>query len=37
MKKIIVLAVLAFALAVGTVTVITVHPQSAVACSGDNC
>lgn len=35
MKKFIVFAALAFALAVGTVTVMTVHPQPALAdCSG---
>jgi len=34
MKKIIVLAVLAFALAAGTVAVMTVHPHSAVADCG---
>ena len=38
MKKIIVLAALALALAVGTVTVMIVHPNSAVAeCSSSGC
>ena len=38
MKKLIVLAALAFAVAAGTVTVMTVHPQSAVAdCPGSGC
>jgi len=38
MKKIIAIAVLAFALAAGTVAVMTVHPHSAVAdCGGNNC
>jgi hypothetical protein len=39
MKKIITLAVLAFALVAGTAAVMTVHPQSAIAgpCQGGNC
>ena len=37
MKKIIALAALALVLAVGTVTVMTVHPQQAMACDGSNC
>ena len=37
MKKIVVLAALAFAVAVGTVTVMTVHPQQAVACDNGQC
>ena len=39
MKKIVVLAALAFALVAGTVTVMTVHPQPAMAdCGGSsNC
>jgi hypothetical protein len=37
MKKIIALAVLAFALVAGTAAVMTVHPEQAVACNGPNC
>lgn len=37
MKKLIILATLTFALAAGAVTVMTVHPQQAVACEGNNC
>jgi len=37
LKKIIVFAALAFVLAVGTVTAMTVHPQPAVACDNGNC
>jgi hypothetical protein len=37
MKKIIGLAVLAFALAAGTAAVMTVHPQQAVACNTAGC
>ena len=37
MKKIIALAVLAFALAVGTVTVLTINSQPAVACITSAC
>jgi len=38
MKKIVVLAALAFALVVGTITVMTVHPQTAVAeCTSSTC
>jgi hypothetical protein len=38
MKKILVLAALAFALVAGTAAVMTVYPQQAVACNGsDNC
>ena len=37
MQKIVVLAVLAFALVVGTVTVMTVHSHQAVACDSNNC
>ncbi len=41
MRKLILLVAVAFALAVGTVTVLTIQPQSAVAdgggCVGSNC
>jgi len=37
MKKLLVLAALACALAVGTAAVVTVHPQQAVACQGSGC
>jgi hypothetical protein len=37
MKKILVLAALAFALAASTAAVVTVHPQQAVACNGNGC
>jgi hypothetical protein len=37
MKKIIALAVLAFALVAGTAAVMTVHSQQAVACGTPNC
>lgn len=39
MKKFIILAALAFTLAAGAVTVMTVHPQQAVAgpCTGNDC
>jgi hypothetical protein len=37
MKKIIVLAALAFALFASTAAVMTVHPQQAVACENNNC
>lgn len=38
MKKLLVLAALALALAAGAVTVMTVHPQPALAdCSGGSC
>jgi hypothetical protein len=37
MKKLVILATLAFALTVGTAAVLTVHSQQAVACSGPNC
>jgi hypothetical protein len=37
MKKILVLAALAFALFAGTVTVMTVHPQQAMACENPQC
>jgi hypothetical protein len=38
MKKLIALAALAFLLAAGTVAVLTVHPQPAMAsCSGQDC
>ncbi len=37
MKKILALAVLAFALVAGTATVMTVYSHSAVACESGNC
>lgn len=37
MKKFIILSALAFALAAGAVTVMTVYPQQAVACVGSDC
>jgi hypothetical protein len=37
MKKVLVLAALAFALTVGTAAVLTIHSQQAVACIGPNC
>jgi hypothetical protein len=37
MKKLIILAAIAFALAAGTAAVVTVHPQQAVACQGNGC
>jgi hypothetical protein len=37
MKKLIALAALAFLLAAGTVAVVTVHPQPALACDTGNC
>jgi hypothetical protein len=37
MKKLVILATLAFALTVGTAAVMTVYPQQAVACNGPNC
>ncbi len=38
MKKFLVFAALAFALVAGTATVVTVHPQQAVAgCTNNNC
>jgi hypothetical protein len=37
MKKIVALAVLAFALAAGTAAVMTVHSHQAVACDGNGC
>jgi hypothetical protein len=37
MKKIIALAALAFVLAAGTATVLTVQPQPAMACQNPNC
>jgi hypothetical protein len=37
MKKILVLATLAFALCAGTVAVMTVHQHQAVACEGTAC
>jgi len=37
MKKILALAALAFVLVIGTVSVMTVHPQAAQACQNDNC
>jgi hypothetical protein len=37
MKKNIVLVALAFALAIGASTVMTIHPHSAVACAGNDC
>jgi hypothetical protein len=37
MKKLLILVAVAFALTVGTVTVMTVHPHQAVACDGGNC
>jgi hypothetical protein len=37
MKKLILAVTLAFALAAGTETVLTVQPQPAIACSGSGC
>ena len=37
MKKLILAIALTFALAAGTVTVMTVHPQPAIACVGNGC
>jgi hypothetical protein len=37
MKKIIALVALAFALAIGTAAVMTVHSDQAVACNNGNC
>jgi hypothetical protein len=37
MKKLILAMALTFALAAGTVTVLTVQPQSAMACTGSGC
>lgn len=37
MKTIIALMTVAFVLAIGGVTVLTVHPQPALACSSANC
>ena len=37
MKKLIILAALAFALLAGTVTVVAVYPHQAKACEGNGC
>jgi hypothetical protein len=37
MKKILLLALLAFAVIGGSVTMMTVHPQKAEACQNSNC
>jgi hypothetical protein len=37
MRKILLLALLAFAVIGGSVTVMTFHPQKAEACSNNNC